>query len=1187
MRFERLELTAFGKFAGETLEFPAAEGGLQVIYGDNEAGKSTTLRAIRSLLFGVPVQSSDTFVHAAKDIRIGAELSHGEQRLRVVRRKGRTNTLLTPEGDALDDQVLTPFLQGVDQTLFDSMFGLDHESLRQGAQALLALEGKLGATLFEAGFGTAHLRTLLHSLRQQAEDLFTARGRTKPINLEIARVRKARDLVTATATSPQAYLDLRGQLDQTQAALRALSDTRLALNRRKSEAELRLRLLPLVAQWRTYRQQRAELGDVPRLPPDAEGQVHAALRQLDTAQAQREQATRELVRVERDLAAQRVNAKLTSVSQGRMDALGERLGSARKAQADLPKRRAELAAVWDEVRRILVHLGYASDPERVEEYRLTRDEETQIRRLIRERTQGDAQLGTLEAKAKQYEASLQTLKRELAKVSDETNVRPLEAALIRAQKHVELEQALDRAKLEQDTCERQVAGLLSELRTSLLPSVRGETSGGGSTVSSADDLWLGQAPIGPDVVSEFGQRLDDLARQLERAEGELQQQRERVVELSHRVASIEQGGTVPSEEALAALRASRDALLVEIEVLAGGPGRPTRRTKTAETDERELTAEFTKLRQQIQACDDYAARLLHEAARVAEFRARKDALAEARQVETLRQERCSAVTLEQAETLRRWQALWEKTAFAVGSPRQMSAVLARVEELRGAEGKRRDASSQVRRLERELAAVVAELSAEMAQVGEPGRYLWESLAQFVARLDTVLQDRRGQNERRRKFVQRFELEREQLEQTHRDLAELKETGRGLRTEWPKVTKRLAVAKESGPQELQAALDGLSDLFRKVEEARGLERRISGIERDYDALERDVEVVVREVYDERPELQVLELLERTIEQHRVNTIAVREQQRLEREREERRKTLEQASFQVDSANQGLSRLLKMARAEDVDALLTTIAAASRARDLDRLGDEEERKIIAQGEGRGLTELVELCEGQNSGALQAERATAEEELASLDSRWEELTKQRVAFEQRLALLGEGAAKAAEELEAEVATLQGSVRKYLRLRVATTILEKEIEHYRDANQGPVLSRARVFFPRLTLGRYTGLTVGYSEQDEPILLCTTADGREVSVDGLSDGTRDQLYLSLRLATLLQYFESNAKMPWILDDVLVHFDDARAAAALTVLAEFSRETQVLFFTHHARTVELARQHLPAGLVMFHQLGRS
>jgi uncharacterized protein YhaN len=80
------------------------------------------------------------------------------------------------------------------------------------------------------------------------------------------------------------------------------------------------------------------------------------------------------------------------------------------------------------------------------------------------------------------------------------------------------------------------------------------------------------------------------------------------------------------------------------------------------------------------------------------------------------------------------------------------------------------------------------------------------------------------------------------------------------------------------------------------------------------------------------------------------------------------------------------------------------------------------------------------------------------------------------------------------------------------------------------------------------------------------------VEVAGLSDGTRDQLYLALRLARIEQHIASVAACPVILDDILINSDDVRASAALDVFAGLAARTQVLLFTHHSRIVELAVQ---------------
>ena len=87
------------------------------------------------------------------------------------------------------------------------------------------------------------------------------------------------------------------------------------------------------------------------------------------------------------------------------------------------------------------------------------------------------------------------------------------------------------------------------------------------------------------------------------------------------------------------------------------------------------------------------------------------------------------------------------------------------------------------------------------------------------------------------------------------------------------------------------------------------------------------------------------------------------------------------------------------------------------------------------------------------------------------------------------------------------------------------------------------------------------------------------VSVVGLSDGTRDQLFLALRLAGIERHLQDREPVPLIIDDILVNFDDARARSTLQCLAELATKTQVLLFTHHQHVVDLAKAVNPATIV--------
>jgi len=75
-----------------------------------------------------------------------------------------------------------------------------------------------------------------------------------------------------------------------------------------------------------------------------------------------------------------------------------------------------------------------------------------------------------------------------------------------------------------------------------------------------------------------------------------------------------------------------------------------------------------------------------------------------------------------------------------------------------------------------------------------------------------------------------------------------------------------------------------------------------------------------------------------------------------------------------------------------------------------------------------------------------------------------------------------------------------------------------------------------------------------------------------MSEGTVDQLFLSLRLAAVEDAVAAGAKLPFLADDLFINYDDARAQAGFSVLAELARTTQVLFFTHHSHLISVAER---------------
>ena len=123
--------------------------------------------------------------------------------------------------------------------------------------------------------------------------------------------------------------------------------------------------------------------------------------------------------------------------------------------------------------------------------------------------------------------------------------------------------------------------------------------------------------------------------------------------------------------------------------------------------------------------------------------------------------------------------------------------------------------------------------------------------------------------------------------------------------------------------------------------------------------------------------------------------------------------------------------------------------------------------------------------------------------------------------------------------MAQLAAAVERYLKLRMAATVLRRAIERFREEHQDPVLTRAGEIFRQLTEGSFSHLVVDYDEKDNPVIKGVRG-GEQAEIEGMSDGTQDQLYLALRLASELYWQRRTFLSFWM--TMLINFDDHRTA---------------------------------------------
>jgi len=138
---------------------------------------------------------------------------------------------------------------------------------------------------------------------------------------------------------------------------------------------------------------------------------------------------------------------------------------------------------------------------------------------------------------------------------------------------------------------------------------------------------------------------------------------------------------------------------------------------------------------------------------------------------------------------------------------------------------------------------------------------------------------------------------------------------------------------------------------------------------------------------------------------------------------------------------------------------------------------------------------------------------------------------------------------------------------LAVTGLMLENVRQVYERDHQPEALREASVYLQRLTAGRYARV---WTPLGQHTLRVNDADGKSLPVEVLSRGTREQLFLSLRLALVGAYARRGVRLPLVLDDVLVNFDAGRSKAAAMVLRDFAKlGHQILIFTCHEHIARL------------------
>ena len=1205
MIIQRLDLIAYGRFTDTLIDLSAGPRRFHIIYGPNESGKSTSLRAITSLLYGMTTRAEDNYLHANAKIRVGGVLvGPAGESLTCVRRRGKKGTLReSDDSTVIPDAKLEAMLGGVDREAFEHRFGLSHEELVQGGKAILEGEGDLGEILFAAGAGVSQLKAVQSKLDENVTQLFVAGGSKGAINILSREIAEKKRQLEAAKILPREWEGLQNELTQQQQRVKQWETTQRDAAVRMSQLRAYLTALPLVPQWRSCCESLVSLADVPLLDSafserrrTLETSREIALRQTNSHTTRITELQQELDLLSDDAEIMIHEAEISSLFQrlgAREEARTQRTGLQR-TKRNLDRRMTETLgelsieihaadgdAVTDEIDESLKQLRVV-DSVRTHVNELAQ----QYALLVRQRDDADEELRSLKRKL----AALD--QRDVAeRVPDDPFAigQVIESVGSPDSVLANLTQQKSDAKQSQLRCEQ-----LARKLDSICPKMSG------SFVDSVHDLVNVPLPS-ESAIAKAVQTIERREQAVATATQQWSQLDARQRSQQEKLEAASSLTELPNMEQLAAARDRRDDAFCSM---------------IADHSAARLSMEdFTRLQSLIRKADELVDQMRqhHEQIHLqATLQSDLDEVIK-HKADCQAQGESAKAELDQANS--DWQSLWRPLGIAAASPRAMQTWVATHAQLVDSISNDLEERERLEQIQRRIAAAcerlrhaiaAASVGSSTAQTATSGSGAPTSIdsddetivtEEFPRLHDEAIRLRANLQHARKRYeeqLKQIDTLQDELPKAEARLESRQQQLDRWDSDWATATSALAASVDRTPAVILEKIKQIDDLNAQKRERDILLHRINAMFADDQTYRGDVARLALSLGNEFNEndgeiSDAFTLVKSFFERLQNARSDSKQRAALTQQVAATQKKLAAAQQQVNDADIALGLLCEEAACDSPDQLLDVERRSNQRQQFEQSKQSVEQQLRMLAGSVLLEAFVEEVSQQQAELLSIEIEQVEGKLTDAQAQLSLAQQALGELRGRIAKVdGSGQAAAlSQELHFLTGKLENELEEYSRVKIAAMILRQAIEDYRQENQGPVLQLASGIFSQLTRNEYASLKVDFDNKGKATLFGVRPAGQDTDVpaNAMSTGTADTLYLSLRLASIDHQLSRSTPLPLVVDDCLVQLDDGRSAAAMRAFSDLSQRTQVILFTHHEHLIELAEQTLAPDEFHVHRLG--
>lgn len=1150
MRIRQLNLVRYGHFTDFTLDFGERQTNspdFHIIFGENEAGKSTAFNAYLDLLFGIEERSRFNFLHDYSALRVGATLEIANRSIPMTRIKRRDASLLGADDQQMDKEILASALHGLSRDVYQTLFSLDDETLERGGEEILASKGDLGRLLFAGTAGVADLSSVLDLTRERASKIYTERSHTCKIAClknELKELDKERQSLN---TQTNTYERLMAHSVKAEEGYQAARKARDSMREECANLKILKSGFQIWSELTLLESKLAVVKHVPEVPSGWIVELRELQKKLAASEQRQDDALIEMNNSTKQLEDLVADPSILTLQ----DAIATTTTLAthdQTARESLPRQRQEDVELNAKLRGMRQRLGI-DETMQMADLVVSDDKIVRLDALLQNETKLVQCLKNAQQEMYDAEDALnQTQENEDQTAAPDEKVREL-VALSNRYVEVDAQQHLQQAEKVLAEKGRKIEQTFKKLAP---------WSGNRDSIKSADVPTSAQA-------NQWCTRVNGLHKELDSKQTRQADLRESYAEQNARVKSyLKEVSAISDVSAADSRKARNDAWTLH---------RAKLEAQTAEFFEKVLK-EDDHIRDARLAATDLLAELRQAEMQLAEtesrLQANNDEIArierDLKELHNAIQLQCGKVGLPedfQVLNLPKWIDSVQHMRELI---EEEDACRAEWEQAKGDYDRRRSML---------LAALthVHEKPSDTLDLRE------------LCELAKTYQSHALKGEERHAAAKTAVLQaKEQVRRRKRVLESAEKAWKEWQIEWNQALHGLWL-KEKNVMEIRALLEPLRKIAQLLTHQRTLFEAISAHETSCRAFQEAVS-------------QLTSFL-KLDEQHDADRQFI-----LLRDRLEKAKKIEIARDAAVKSRSAAEERLEKAQAEllHIEKRLKQMADHCQAPEINTLDhlslifEQAKQKIelanqVSHKESQLLHHLAVKTRAEAEVKLEAETPfVVETKLSKIDgdlkeAEWElekRIEERRDALQAIEAIGGDARRVVLEERRQSVLSeIVKSANQSLALHLGLMAADRALAAYRDLHRSELLTQTAEAFRAITADEFSHLNTQPDPSGDQ-LIAVRANKGSITADKMSKGTRFQLYLALRLAGYRRFCNVVGPLPFIGDDIMETFDDRRSESAMRQLGESARNGQVIYFTHHRHLCDIAKNACES--VMIHEI---